>query len=308
MMKGWILYKRPKSELSVIDHGVNRLVDAAVTFGIQLEVYCPEQIDIRISSPPLIYLNGELADRPDFIIPRLGADTPYAALMIIRQLELTGVISINSSSSVEMVRDKLWVGQLMQHHNLPVPPTMLVKPSLSVEMINRQIGFPLVLKTLSGARGLGVCLCESTTAFVDLIGLLGLYSADNRQVLIQKFIANSYGRDLRVFVLGDKVIGCMQRTAKESFKANYSLGGSVESYPITQEIEDLSLSCTRVLGLEIAGIDLLFGEEGLLICEANSSPGFKGMELATGTDIASLILSYVVEKVNSKDRATVHCH
>lgn len=301
-MNGWILYKRNKNQLSETDHGVNRLLDEAKRSGITLQVYNSEQCDVKIeSASSVIYVNGEVAELPDFIIPRLGAETPYAALMLIRQLELAGVCCVNTSASVDKVRDKLLVAQLLQHNNLPIPTTMLLKPTLTLELINQQIGFPLVLKAISGARGIGICLCETAPAFLDLIGLLGLYSSD-RQVLVQKFIANSYGRDLRVFVLGDKVIGCMQRIAKDSFKANYSLGGRVEYYPLTPEIEYLALTCSKLLGLEIAGIDLLFGEEGLLICEANSSPGFKGMELATGDDIATQILKYVTEQVQLKAR------
>lgn len=301
-MIGWILYKRSKSELSAIDHGVNRLLATANKTGLQLEVYCADQCDVKISSAgSLFYVNGQVAKMPDFVIPRLGAETPYPALTLMRQLELAGVPCINSVSSVEKVRDKLWVAQLLQQENLPVPATMLLKPGTSLDMIRKEIGFPLVVKTLSGARGMGVCLCETPSSLHDLTGLLGIYS-QNHQLLVQEFIANSSGRDLRVFVLGDQVIGCMQRTAKESFKANYSLGGTVESYPLTPEIEKLALACSKLLGLEVAGIDLLFGEEGFLICEANSSPGFKGMELATGADIASQILSYIVKKCKKTSR------
>jgi RimK family alpha-L-glutamate ligase len=124
---------------------------------------------------------------------------------------------------------------------------------------------------------------------------LGLFGEHHgQQLLAQQFISNSYGRDLRVLVLNQRVIGCMQRTAKESFKANYSLGGDVSSYPITDEIEHLALSCAKLVNLVIAGIDLLFGATGLTICEANSSPGFKGMELATGEDMATQILTHCI--------------
>lgn len=300
-MHGWILYKRNKSEINETDHGVMRLLQTAQAMGISLEVYRPDEFDILLdaSSDNQVLLNGESVSCPDFIIPRMGAETTYHALSLIRHLEIMGVYSANNARSIEIVRDKLLLAQLFDQNKLPTPKTILLKNSVSLELIEQKIGFPLVIKPVSSARGIGVCLCDKPTHFMDFIGLLGLYS-QNLSLIAQQFIASSSGRDLRVLVVNNRVIGCMQRKAKNSFKANYSMGGDVELYPLNKEIEHLALATTKLLNLTIAGIDLLFDDEGFSICEANSSPGFKGMELATGNDIAREIMEAVIENCANK--------
>ncbi|HHF7345692.1 TPA: RimK family alpha-L-glutamate ligase [Legionella feeleii] len=296
-MKGWILYKRNKQELLPTDHGVNRLLAAATSLQIELDVYRPEQFELVITQhdKKSILLDGARVALPDFLLPRLGAETSYFALAIIRQLEKSGVYTCNNSAAIEIVKDKMLLSQLFAQSDLPFPKTMLVKFPVPIDLVEREIGFPLVIKNISGARGIGIHLCETADSFRDLMELIGTHSGDH-QMILQEFVASSYGRDLRVFVLGAKVIGCMKRTAKNSFKANYSLGGEVSPFAITPEIEKLAIDCAALFNLQIAGIDLLFDTQGFKICEANSSPGFKGMELATGGDIARQILKYVVKE------------
>lgn len=294
-MKGWLLYKRSGQELTPADHGVMRLLSAARAMNISLDVYKANELAIVTGADEQhgIYLNGQLAELPDFLIPRMGADTTYHALTLIRQLELAGVYTANSAASVELAKDKMRVAQLLSASQLPIPKTMLLNEPVPLELIETEIGFPLVIKNISGLRGVGVHLCENANSFRDLLGLLG---ESGQQYIVQQYIDSSFGRDLRVFVLGQKVIGCMQRIAKDSFKANYSLGGDVKPFPLNDDIEQLSLACTKLVGLDVAGIDLLFSTQGFLICEANSSPGFKGMELITGDDIAGKILEHCVTR------------
>ena len=293
-MKGWILYKRSKEELTEADHGVNRFLNVAADLQLELEVYKPSQFDIISTEKKNqnILLNGQRVSLPDFILPRLGAEATCFDLALIRQFELQGVYSANSASAIETVKNKMLVSQLMMRAELPHPKTMLLKFPVALDLVEQEIGFPLVIKNVSGVRGIGVYLCESATSFRDLIGLFN--AQYNQQLIVQQFVANSYGRDLRVFVLANQVIGCMQRTANEGFKANYSLGGNVAPFPLSHEIEQLALACAKAVDLEIAGIDLLFAPEGFYICEANSSPGFKGMELASGKDIATEILKQII--------------
>lgn len=300
-MKGWILYKRNKKELTDADHGVNRFLTVAPSLEIDLEVYRPDEFELIISrdDKKSILLHDDRVSLPDFLLPRLGAETSYFALAIIRQLEKLGVYTCNHSSAIETVRDKMFLSQLLAQSDLPSPKTMLVKFPVSTKVVDREIGFPLVIKNISGARGIGIHLCETVQSFRDLMELIASHGG-NCQMILQEFIASSYGRDLRVLVLGGKVIGCMKRSSKDSFKANYSLGGEVEPYPITKEIEQLAIECANLFSLEIAGIDLLFDTKGFKICEANSSPGFKGMELATGDNIALQILTYVKNKANPR--------
>lgn len=300
-MQGWILYKRNMDELTEKDHGVNRLLSVAADLQIELKVYNPAQLNILVvSGASSVLLDDKPVKLPNFIIPRLGAETTPHAFALIRHLELQGVYSANSAMAIELVRDKLRVAQLLAAHQLPTPKTILLNFPVSLSLIEQELSFPLVIKTIAGAKGIGVFLCETANSFQDLMGLFG--PGDNRQIIAQEFIACSYGRDLRVLVLGSRVIGCMQRTAQHSFKANYSLGGDVEAFPLTQEIEQLAIACAKLTNLDIAGIDLLFGPEGYVICEANSSPGFKGMELATGDDIAKKIIDYILTKCPSEPR------
>lgn len=292
-MNGWILYKHSQSELSESDYGSNRLLAAADSLGISLSVCRPEAFELIVTEErERVLLHEARVALPDFVLPRLGAETSYFGLAVIRQLERFGVYSCNTAEAISIVKDKMYMSQLLAHSRLPTPKTMLVKFPVSVDLVQRELGFPVVIKNNSGSKGFGIYLCESASNLKDLMELLSSNSNPN-QIILQEFIASSYGRDLRVFVLGGRVIGCMKRTSNGTFKANYSLGGTVDLYPLTPEIEQLALTCARLFHLEIAGIDLLFDKEGFKVCEANSSPGFKGMEMVTGADIAMQIMEYV---------------
>lgn len=293
-MKGWILYKRNKKELTEHDNGVQRFLSVAGSLNLELEVYKPEQFELVVTqqAQSTILLDGNPVNLPDFFIPRMGAQTSYFGLALIRQIEQAGVYTCNRSLAIETVRDKMLLSQLLVKAKLPAPKTMLVKFPVSKELVRREIGFPLVIKNISGAQGVGIHLCKTEEGFADLMELIACQNIHSR-IILQEFIEESYGRDLRVIVLGGQVIGCMQRIAKEGFKANCSLGGIAQPYSITPEIEQLSIKCAQLFDLEIAGIDLLFDKDGFKICEANSSPGFKGMESAIDDDIALKILAYV---------------
>lgn len=298
-MQGWILYSKSEAELTSNDNGVCRLLESARERGISLQVYRPDEFELIVdSNSPRLFLHEKEVLLPDFVIPRLGAATSHHALMLIRLLELRGIYVCNTASSIEMVKDKMKIGLMLAAAGLPTPKTLLVNFPIDHAFIAKEIGFPLLIKNSSGSKGLGIYLCEDEKGFADLMALLETHAS--REVLLQSFVQSSYGRDLRIFVLGSKVVGCMERQSSTGFKANYTLGGKVTTYPLNPQIEALALSCAKLFGLEIAGIDLLFGETGFFICEANSSPGFKGMEQATGLDIASLILEHVIDRVCKK--------
>ena len=297
-MKGWLLYKKSAEELTAEDHGINRLLAAARSHGVDFEVYKPDQFDLLSSNEKSNYLliDKQRVVLPDVVISRTGAESSYLALAVLRHLEFLGVTCCNSSASILSVKDKMLMNQKMREAGLPSPKTLLLRFPVPVDLIADEIGFPLVIKTISGARGQGVFLCETFNQFRDMVGLLDLQREKNA-FIVQEFIQESYGCDLRVFVLNGRVLGCMKRSSNDGFKANFSLGGRVESYPITYELEDLALRSARLFELEIAGIDLLFTKNGFTVCEANSSPGFKGMEKAAGVDIASQIVAYAIGKV-----------
>lgn len=297
-MKGWILYSKRQSQLTESDNGVNRLLQAAAAKDIQLEVFCPEQFELAVTRDDRnsILIDNNPVPLPDFIIPRLGANTSYFAFAIIRQLEYLGVYSCNSSQSIDIVKDKLRMHQILAQSNFPTPRTMLVKFPIDINVVKAEIGFPLIIKNITGTEGAGIYLCETEDRFIDLMELI--YSNNEKaNIILQEFIQTSFGKDLRVFVLGGRVIGCMKRFSTTSFKANFSRGGSVEPFMLTPEIEWLAVETARLVDLDVSGIDLLFTKDGYMVCEANSSPGFKGLELVVGNNIAEQILDYIAVKV-----------
>jgi gamma-F420-2:alpha-L-glutamate ligase len=298
-MKGWILSKHPERELTADKYELNRFLDVAAARGITMSIVTPEQFDLIVTRDDRrsILLDGEVTPLPDFLLPRMGAGTTYFALAVIRHLERLGVQVINSSTSIEAVKDKLYTQQILAECNLPVPKTMLVKFPVEVDRVARYLGFPVVVKTLSGSKGSGVYLCENETNLEDLMDLIEA-TKGNANIILQEFIALSHGRDLRVIVVGGEPVACMERSsANGGFKANFSRGGLVRDYPLTPEINALAVETARLLDLDIAGVDLLFDGDSFRICEANSSPGFKGMEQATGLNIPGLIYDYVDQRL-----------
>lgn len=291
-MKGWILQKQVIGKEP--SYETLKLIETAKKEGIELSLYDPRQIEIIVTQDDRksVLLDDKLTKLPDFIFPRMGANTSYFALAVIRHLERLGVYSVNSPEAIEKVKDKLFQMQILAE-KFPVPKTMLVKFPVNPELVGKQLGFPVVIKTLSGSQGSGVILSHDEQSFEDLGNLIQITNP-NAEIILQEFVSSSRGRDLRVFVIGDKVVGCMERfSTDDSFKANFSRGGSVRNFEVTPEIEELALRTTAEVGLEISGVDLLFDEKGYKVCEVNSSPGFKGMEQATGIDVAKELIEYI---------------
>lgn len=297
MMKGWILQKQVYGKEP--SYETLKLIETAKQAGIELELHDPRQIEIIVTQDDRksVLLDDKITKLPDFIFPRMGATTSYFALAVIRHLERLGVYSVNSSEAIEKVKDKLFQMQILAE-KFPVPKTIMVKFPVNADIVAKKLGFPVIIKTLSGSQGSGVILSHDAQSFEDLGNLIQITNP-NAEIILQEFISSSKGRDLRVFVIGNRVVGCMERYATDdSFKANFSRGGGVRAFEVTPEIEQLALSVTSELGLEISGVDLLFGEDGYMICEVNSSPGFKGMEQATGKDVAQELIDYIKSKVN----------
>ncbi|ODS36405.1 MAG: alpha-L-glutamate ligase [Candidatus Altiarchaeales archaeon WOR_SM1_79] len=294
-MEGWVLYKHSEDEIKQGAYEINRFIESARKRDINLKVVKPEQVDLIVTRDDRksILIDGKATPLPDFVLPRRGASTTYFALAVIRHLERLGVHVINSSQSIDTVKDKLFTQQILAQSGLPVPKTMLAKYPINIDLIEKQFGFPVIVKTISGSQGRGVFLCETKSSFEDLMLLINATRA-NVNLIIQEFIKTSKGRDLRVFVIGGRIVACMERKAMYGgFKANYSRGGEVRKYETNQEIEWLSTESARILGLDIAGIDLLFDGEHYKICEANSAPGFKGVESCCEISIPDEIYNFV---------------
>lgn len=208
-------------------------------------------------------------------------------------MERLGVPCINSSHPIEIVKDKLYTQQILAENNFPFPKTMLAKFPINIDLIEKNIGFPAVIKTLSGTQGKGVFLSNTKASFKDLMQLIEITNS-KLNIIIQEFVKDSYGRDLRVLIVGGRAIACMERTAaSEGFKSNFSDGGTVKEYQLTPEIEWLATEACKITGLEIAGVDLLFDGEHYKICEINSSPGFRGIESCCDINVAKEIFKYL---------------
>jgi len=281
---------------TTLDYETAKLLSNFIAAGIETSVCQFNNFDIVINQP--IRYNGEDFKMPDLVLVRMGAGITSVELAVIRYFELNKIPCINSSNSINIVQNKFHTSQILAHANIAVPTTMLVHFPITNNLIATQIGFPCVIKVLVGSFGEGVYLCHSEDEYKKLIEFLK--NLDNeKKLLVQEFLNDQPGVDLRVFVIGDRVLGAMKRTAPPNdFRANITIGGTGESFPVSKEIEEIALATTKALGLEIAGIDLLFDKRGFRVCEANSNPGFNGFDHYCNTDIASEIVNYIVKRLS----------
>jgi RimK family alpha-L-glutamate ligase len=286
-----ILTKQP-----TLDYETAKLLSNFIASGIKASVCQFNNFDIVINQP--LQYNGEEFKMPDLVLVRMGAGITSVELAVIRYFELNNVLCVNSSNSINTVQNKFHTSQVLSAANIAVPTTMLVHFPITNNLIATQIGFPCVIKVLVGSFGEGVYLCHSEDEYKKLVEFLKNLD-NNKKLLVQEFLNDQPGEDLRVFVIGNKVLGAMKRTAPPNdFRANITIGGTGESFPVSKEIEDISLATARALGLEIAGIDLLFDKRGFRVCEANSNPGFNGFDHYCGTDIAKEMVNYVVHRLS----------
>ena len=294
-MNGWILFKRDLKE----SYETQRLVEEFQNTGIKIRVVNPQDVDIFVDRDDRksILVAGKSRPLPDFVIPRTGSGTTYFIKAIIRHLERLGVILINGSDSIDNVKDKLYTQQVLGQSSLPVPKTLLVKHPIDIDFVESNIGYPAIIKTLSGSFGAGVFLVETRKQLTQLLKMAEI-TKPSYNIIIQEFIKESYGKDLRVLVINGKVVGCMMRqSTDDDFRANITRGGEAIPYQIDDDIEWISGECARLLNLDIAGVDLLFNDGKYVICEVNSSPGFEGMDKYTKTNIAENIVTFVKHKI-----------
>ena len=209
-----------------------------------------------------------------------------------------GVLFINSSDAIDNVKDKLYTMQILAQNNIPHPKTMLVKNPVDSNYVSKNIGFPIVVKSLSGTHGKGVYLAENKRNFEQLVEMMEQFN-DRFNIILQEFVEDSHGKDLRIIVVGGKVIGAMKRESVDGdFRANVTRGGGAKPVELDEQMEYLALESTKILGLDIGGVDLLYDGDGYKICEVNSSPGFNGMEKYTEIRVAEQIITYVKNKLN----------
>ena len=294
-MLGWIFFQRDLDPALPEVPEILRFQEAAAARGIELHVLKPHNFDI-VAAPEdgwSVHYEGHSLARPDFILCRTGAETDYFTLAVLRHFERRGVRLVNGPEAIDLVADKLHTMQRLARAGLPIPATILGKVPMGVDIVEEELGFPLIVKTLRGTRGTGVLKCEDRSQFEDLAGLLE--SADAKaDFLFQHYVRSSHGRDVRVLVIGGRVIAAMERRSPAGhFKSNVSLGGVGIAYTPTGEMADLAARAADTLGLEVAGIDILFDNEGYRICEANSAPGFQGLERACSVDVPNAIFDWI---------------
>ena len=295
MYKGWILVK-PKFQES---YETKRLLEEFGNYDIEVKLIDPNEIDIFVNkeNKQSISVNGKSLPLPKFVFPRTGSGTTYYIKAVIRHFERMGVPVINSSDAIDNVKDKLYSHQILAQSNLDIPNTMLLKHPIDINFVEKNIGFPVIVKKISGSYGRGVFLCEDKKQLKQLVTMAEL-TKKSYDIIIQEFVKDTWGKDLRVFVVNNKVVGCMMRqSTDDDFRANLSRGGEGFPYEVNEQIEWLSSESSKALGLDIAGVDLLFQDGGYKICEVNSNPGFEGMEEFTKKNIAEEIVQFIKLKI-----------
>jgi ribosomal protein S6--L-glutamate ligase len=279
-----------------------RLKAAAEERGHTLDIINTLRCTMNITShrPTVIY-NGETLKGYDAVIPRIGASITHYGLAVLRQFEMGGVWPLNESVAIGRSRDKLRSMQIFAKHGLGLPVTAFAHdPKQTDEVLKIVGGAPVVIKLLEGTQGIGVVLADTERSAKSVVEA---FRGANVNILVQEFIKEAGSSDIRVFVVGGKVVASMMRTGAEGdFRSNLHRGGSAKTIRITPEERSTAIRAAKVMGLNVAGVDLLRANHGPVIMEVNSSPGLEGLEGATGLDVAGTIIEFI-EK-NAKKGAT----
>ncbi|WP_372775840.1 30S ribosomal protein S6--L-glutamate ligase [Mangrovibacterium sp.] len=278
-------------------YSTKRLVEAGEKKGHEMLIVDHSKCDLVIEKkkPGIIY-KGHMLEDIDAVIPRIGASVTFYGTAVVRQFEMMKVFTAIESQALVRSRDKLRSLQILSRAGLGLPKTVFTNYSRNVKDIVKSVGgAPLVIKLLEGTQGLGVVLAENDNAAESVIEAFNGLKA---RVIVQEFIQEAKGSDIRAFVVDGVVVGAMKRQAKKGeFRSNLHRGGTATIIELTEEEENAALKAARVLGLGIAGVDMLQSKHGPLILEVNSSPGLEGIEAATGKDIANSIIRYVERNV-----------
>src|SRR5437588_2464604 len=278
-------------------YSTRALAEAARQRGHQVRVLDTLQFDIRLSRRnPELYYQGEPVGAVDAVIPRIGASITFFGLAVVRQFEMMGVYCLNESQAIARSRDKLRCLQLLSRHDIGLPTTIYTRQADHVpDCIEKVEGPPVVVKLLQGTQGIGVVLAESAMAASSVIEA---FHGLEQNILIQKFIREANGADIRALVVGGKVVAAMRRQAVAGeFRSNIHRGGTSKKLKLSADYRRTAAAAARVLGLTVAGVDMLESDEGPMVMEVNSSPGLEGIEKTTGVDVAAAIIEYIESAV-----------
>ena len=291
-MKLAILSRGPKS------YSTRRLKEAALQRGHTVKVLDTLRfaIDLQQGVPDLYYRQKPLGAY-DAVLPRIGASITYYGTAVVRQFQEMDVFCANTAHGITNSRDKLRSLQILSRHSIGIPRTTYVRDKNDViPAIQRVGGAPVVIKLIEGTQGIGVLLAESMKAAESIIELL---QSQKQNVLIQKFVAESKGKDIRAFVIGDRVVAAMRRRAQgQEFRSNVHRGGTAEAVDLNEEYQQTAVRSAQILGLQVAGVDMLEGATGPQVMEVNSSPGLEGIESCTELDVAGAVIDYIAAQVD----------
>ncbi len=279
-------------------YSTRRFVEAAEQRGHNVKVVNTAKlaIDLQKGNPDLFYVQKQL-EPFDATLPRIGASLTYFGTAVVRQFEQMDIFCANSSAGISNSRDKLRSMQIFSKHHIGIPATAFVREKKDVlPAIDRVGGAPVIIKLIEGTQGIGVLLAETVQSAEAIIELL---QSQKQNVLIQKFVAESKGKDVRAFVVGDEVVGAMRRVAQgQEFRSNVHRGGRTEMIELDDQYRETAVRAAQIMGLKVAGVDMLEGKDGPQIMEVNSSPGLEGIEQCTQLDIAGSVIDYIAGRVD----------
>ena len=293
-MKIAILSRNPKL------YSTRRLIDAATERGHDVRVLDVLRCYMNITSnKPEVHYKGEELDGFDAVIPRIGASVTFYGTAVLRQFEMMGTFPLNESVAISRSRDKLRSLQLLSRKGIGLPVTGFAHRPDDVEDLIKMVGgAPLVIKLLEGTQGIGVVLAETKQAAESVIEA---FMGTKTNILVQEYIKEAGGADIRCFVIGDKVVAAMKRQGKEGeFRSNLHRGGSASLIRITPEERSTAVRAAKTMGLNVAGVDLLRSNHGPVVMEVNSSPGLEGIEAATGRDIAATQIQFIEKRMSER--------
>ncbi len=273
-------------------YSTRSLINAGTAHGHVMEVLDPAYCNLAIEKgKPIIRFNDEIVDDLDAVIPRIGASNTYFGASLVRHFEQLNVFSVASSKGIVLSRDKWACFQILSKAGIPVPNTLLgITANLELLLKNFN-SYPIIIKILEGTHGHGVILSES---FQNALSTIESLKTANVPFLIQEYIAESNGADIRVIVVDNKVVAAMKRQSKAGdFRSNLHRGGSATGIRLTYEEEQIAIKTARALGLHVCGVDILQADRGPLVLEVNSTPGLEGIETTTGINIAKKIISFI---------------
>ena len=285
-------------------YSTNRLKEAAEARGHKIRVIDPLKCYMNINmTSPSIHARGEELPKFDAVIPRIGASVTFYGTAVLRQFEMMGTHPLNESVAITRSRDKLRSLQLLSRKSIGLPVTGFAnKPADVPDLLDMVGGAPCVIKLLEGTQGIGVVLAETRKAAESVIeAFMGLKA----NIMVQEYIAEAGGADIRCFVIGDKVIAAMKRQALAGeFRSNLHRGGTASIVKLSPEERSTAIRAAKTMGLNVAGVDILRSKHGPLVMEVNSSPGLEGIEKATGIDVADKIIQFIEKNIKSNSAKT----